>query len=163
MFPPSSLPLTVWAGRWAVCRLAPDAAVPAWASMPWRLSAIARTSGELSLLVPEQAVPGMPAMPVERGFRVIAVSGPVPFSVVGLFASLAVPLAEAGVSLFPLATPDVLFKWADRFKGDSGRRLTVLQRFVLLKLSRDNHDNVNFVPALREFGLADAAPLDAVA
>ena len=106
MFPPSSLPLTVWAGRWAVCRLAPDAAVPAWASMPWRLSAIARTSGELSLLVPEQAVPGMPAMPVERGFRVIAVSGPVPFSVVGLFASLAVPLAEAGVSLFPLATYD---------------------------------------------------------
>jgi hypothetical protein len=33
--------------------------------------------------------------------------------------------------------------------------LSPLQRFVLLKLSRDNHDNVNFVPALREFGLAD--------
>lgn len=33
-------------------------------------------------------------------------------------------------------------------------RLTDLQRFVLLKLSRDNHDNVNFVPAMREFGLA---------
>lgn len=32
--------------------------------------------------------------------------------------------------------------------------LTQLQRFTLLKLSRDNHDNVNFVPALREFGLA---------
>ncbi|MGA0601101.1 nitrate reductase associated protein [Caulobacter sp. KR2-114] len=31
--------------------------------------------------------------------------------------------------------------------------LTDLQRFVLLKLSRDNHDNVNFVPAMREFGL----------
>jgi len=31
--------------------------------------------------------------------------------------------------------------------------LTLLQRFVLLKLSRDNHDNVNFVPALQEFGL----------
>jgi hypothetical protein len=31
--------------------------------------------------------------------------------------------------------------------------LTPLQRFVLLKLSRDNHDNVNFIPALREFGL----------
>lgn len=28
-----------------------------------------------------------------------------------------------------------------------------LERFVLLKLSRDNHDNVNFAPALREFGL----------
>lgn len=32
-------------------------------------------------------------------------------------------------------------------------RLSPLERFVLLKLSRDNHDNVNFVPALREFGL----------
>lgn len=32
-------------------------------------------------------------------------------------------------------------------------RLSALQRFVLVKLSRDNHDNVNFVPALREFGL----------
>jgi hypothetical protein len=32
-------------------------------------------------------------------------------------------------------------------------RLTDLQRFALLKLSRDNHDNVNFIPALREFGL----------
>jgi hypothetical protein len=31
--------------------------------------------------------------------------------------------------------------------------LTPLQRFALLKLSRDNHDNVNFTPALREFGL----------
>jgi hypothetical protein len=32
-------------------------------------------------------------------------------------------------------------------------RLTPLQRFVLLKLSRDNHDNVNFLPAMAEFGL----------
>ncbi|HEX7761160.1 MAG TPA: nitrate reductase associated protein [Caulobacteraceae bacterium] len=41
--------------------------------------------------------------------------------------------------------------------------LAELQRFVLVKLSRDNHDNVNFIPALREFGcLADSegAPAD---
>ena len=31
--------------------------------------------------------------------------------------------------------------------------LTPLQRFTLLKLSRDSHDNINFVPALAEFGL----------
>lgn len=38
--------------------------------------------------------------------------------------------------------------------------LSDLERFVLIKLSRDNHDNVNFVPAMREFGLAPkvAAP-----
>lgn len=31
--------------------------------------------------------------------------------------------------------------------------LTPLQRFTLLKLSRGGHDNENFTPALREFGL----------
>jgi len=30
-----------------------------------------------------------------------------------------------------------------------------LQRFALVKLSRAKHDNVNFLPALREFGLLD--------
>lgn len=33
-------------------------------------------------------------------------------------------------------------------------RLTNLERFVLVKLTRDNHDNVNFAPAMIEFGLA---------
>jgi hypothetical protein len=33
------------------------------------------------------------------------------------------------------------------------RSLSSLQRFALLKLSRENHDSVNFAPALREFGL----------
>jgi hypothetical protein len=32
--------------------------------------------------------------------------------------------------------------------------LTRLQRFALIKLTRDSHDNVNFAPAMSEFGLA---------
>ena len=35
--------------------------------------------------------------------------------------------------------------------------LSRLQRFVLIKLTRDKHDNVNFAPAMREFGLGAAA------
>ncbi|MGH6967092.1 MAG: nitrate reductase associated protein [Phenylobacterium sp.] len=38
--------------------------------------------------------------------------------------------------------------------------LSTLQRFVLIKLTRANHDNVNFVPALREFGLAARQPAE---
>jgi hypothetical protein len=34
--------------------------------------------------------------------------------------------------------------------------LTELQRFVLLKLTRDKHDNLNFAPAMVEFELAEA-------
>ncbi|HTW74168.1 MAG TPA: nitrate reductase associated protein [Steroidobacteraceae bacterium] len=36
------------------------------------------------------------------------------------------------------------------------RALRPVQRFALLKLSRPAHDNDNFVPALREFGLLPA-------
>lgn len=35
-------------------------------------------------------------------------------------------------------------------------RLSELQRFVLLKLTRDKHDNLNFAPAMIEFGIAEA-------
>jgi hypothetical protein len=34
------------------------------------------------------------------------------------------------------------------------RRLSTLERFALLKLARSNHDNHNFLLALREFGIA---------
>jgi hypothetical protein len=36
---------------------------------------------------------------------------------------------------------------------DHWARLSPLQRFALIKLSRSNHENSNFVPALREFGV----------
>lgn len=36
------------------------------------------------------------------------------------------------------------------------RALDELQRFALIKLTRDSHDNVNFIPAMREFGLLAA-------
>lgn len=35
-------------------------------------------------------------------------------------------------------------------------RLTTLERYALVKLSRDKHENANFEPALREFGIAVA-------
>ncbi len=101
----TTFPLKVWAGRWAVCRLAPDALVPAWAAaVAARLHVVARTEAELSIVMPEGQVPAM--VVAERGFRVIEVVGPVPFAVTGLMASLATPLAAAGISLFPVATYD---------------------------------------------------------
>lgn len=36
----------------------------------------------------------------------LEVDGPLPFSLVGVLAALTVPLAEAGVSVFPIATHD---------------------------------------------------------
>ena len=96
--------MTLLPGRWAVCRLAADEAVPAWASAPASVVAIVRTSTELSIVAPEACVPD--GVLAERGFRVLEVAGPIPFETTGVIASIAGPLAAAGVSLFPLGTYD---------------------------------------------------------
>lgn len=96
--------LTVWPGRWAVCRLAPGADVPPWATRHTALTVIARTEAELSIVAPEAIVPAEGT--IERGFRVLALRGPIPFATTGVIAAVAAPLAAAGVSLFPMATYD---------------------------------------------------------
>jgi hypothetical protein len=37
---------------------------------------------------------------------------------------------------------------------DQWENLSPLQRFALIKLSRSSHENANFIPAMKEFGLA---------
>ena len=71
------------------------------------------------------------------------------------------PLPEPPAALWELVgeAPPVVTNYAHSLgisppTAREWRRLTELQRFVLIKLTRDNHDNVNFIPAMREFGLA---------
>jgi len=57
--------------------------------------------------------------------------------------------------------PEQVIAWAAKVgvpapSARQWRRLSPLQRFALLKLSLPGHDNDNFVPALREFGLLDS-------
>jgi hypothetical protein len=65
---------------------------------------ITRTPDELSIVCPEDAVP--PDTRSEDGFRALKVPGPIPFAQTGVLASLAVPLAAAGISIFAIATYD---------------------------------------------------------
>lgn len=95
--------LQVLAGRYGVYRLAPDAALPAWAA--GRLVSITRTPAELSIVCEEQAGPPAGAR-VEPGWRVLRVAGPLDFSLTGVLAGLAAPLAQAGISIFAISTYD---------------------------------------------------------
>ncbi len=96
--------LTVWPGQWTVSRLAADADVPDWATRHTALTVIARTEAELSIVAPDHVTPADGL--IERGFRVLALQGPIPFTTTGVIAAVAAPLAAAGVSLFPIATYD---------------------------------------------------------
>lgn len=94
------LPTTV-----AVCRLEADAPLPAWVDVDGGdLVSVTRRRGELSVVCPESVVPADAL--AERGWRVLAVRGPLDFALTGILAALAVPLAAAGVPIFALSTHD---------------------------------------------------------
>ncbi len=98
-----NLDLDLLPASFAVCRLAPGLPVPAWAEKG-DLVSITRTTEELSIVCPQDQVPDQ--VRSERDFRVLKIRGPLDFSLVGVLAGLAGPLAAAGISLFALSTFD---------------------------------------------------------
>ncbi|MCK5430181.1 MAG: ACT domain-containing protein, partial [Anaerolineales bacterium] len=90
-------------GLFAVCRLPAQAPSPEWAQSD-ELLAFTRTRDEFSIVCAEEQIPAN--VTAERGWRILKVVGPLDFSLVGVLASLAVPLADAGVSIFALSTYD---------------------------------------------------------
>jgi hypothetical protein len=98
-----SLILALLPDRLAICRLPPDAPLPP-EPPGGPLWSVTRTPHELSLVLAENAV--QEDWKAERGWRCLAVEGPLDFSLVGIMASLSAPLAEARVSLFAVSTYD---------------------------------------------------------
>jgi GNAT superfamily N-acetyltransferase len=95
--------LLVLPGKYAVCRLPAEEPLPAWATAGVFVS-VTRTREELSVVCPEDAVPG--GVECRRGWRCLRVAGRLDFSLVGVLASLLAPVAEAGVSVVALSTFD---------------------------------------------------------
>lgn len=63
-----------------------------------------RTPEELSVVCSEEHVPE--GVEAERGWRAFGLEGPLDFSIVGVLASVASPLAAAGISIFAVSTYD---------------------------------------------------------
>jgi hypothetical protein len=100
---PRSLTLQILPEHLAIVRLAPDAAIPAWATLG-SFFVVARTTDELSLICASDLVPT--EIDASRGWRAIKLVGPFDLSEVGILVAIATPLAEAGVCIMPVATYD---------------------------------------------------------
>jgi hypothetical protein len=96
------LPVTLLAPQLAMCQLPAAASVPPWTSDASSFLAITRTPTELSIVADERAFPADVA--AQRGYRAFRVQGPLPLDLIGIFASLAAPLAAQGIAIFPIAT-----------------------------------------------------------
>ena len=101
---PSALVLSLLPGGFSVCRLPASSPLPRWARRSSRFFALIRTPDELCVVCAERDVPV--AVQAERGWSLLQVRGPLDFSLVGVLASLALPLAQAGVSIFSISTYD---------------------------------------------------------
>ena len=98
----------------AICRLDGTAALPSWAAGSSPFLTVSRTADELSITTIQASVPADARC--ERGYRAFRVRGPLPLTLVGILASMAEPLAQAGLSIFAISTYDtdyVLVKGRD--------------------------------------------------
>jgi uncharacterized protein len=97
------LTLSILPQMYAVCRLDPNGHIPYWALLGDNFISLTRTHTELSVVCLQDNVP-QEGIRTERGWRCVKVEGPFDFSVAGIHASLAVPLAEANISVLAIAT-----------------------------------------------------------
>ncbi len=88
-------------GRFAICRLAPDQGLPDWAAGGALLS-LTWTHEELSVVCDQDAPPE--GVVCERDWQGMRVVGHLVFEETGILASIAQPLAEAGIPLFAQST-----------------------------------------------------------
>lgn len=129
---PDTLTLQWLPGRYAVCRLGANDALPAWAAKQLFyppisasdataetadkdkaspcLCVVVRTDCELSIIIDERAVPPSNEddnqMQVQRGFSALRIAGTLDFSLVGILAKLTNVLAEASVPVLAISTFD---------------------------------------------------------
>jgi len=92
--------LELLAGTYALCRLPVGAGLPEW--LRGTFYSVTVTPTEVSIVCEAARVPA--GVPHEPDWRCLEVKGTLDFSLTGILASFAVPLAEAGVSLFALST-----------------------------------------------------------
>jgi hypothetical protein len=100
---PHRLKFRILEERLAVCRLEPAARIPKWA-IDGQFFCVARTPEELSVVCSESVVPK--ATIAERGWLALRLEGPFPFSLSGVLASFARPLAQARIGIFAISTFD---------------------------------------------------------
>lgn len=97
------LTIVVYPDLYAICRLDSGAAVPEWAEGS-RFFSVTRTANELSIVCEETRVPKK--VHAERNRRLMQIEGTLAFTLTGVLASVAAPLASAGISIFAVSTYD---------------------------------------------------------
>ena len=107
----------------AICRLGPEEGAPQWA-LQAQFFSLTRTGDELSVVCPQDQVP--PGVEMSGGWTCLKLRGPLNFDQVGVLASLAQPLADAGISIFVVSTYETDYILVQR--KDINQAVSVLRK-----------------------------------
>jgi len=116
-------------GKYAICKFAADAAVPAWSQQSAGLMSITRTAEELSIVCAEAVIP--PEIKAATGWTCFQLQGPFPFTQTGVLTSFIEPLSSNSIPIFVVSTfdtdyvltPEEFSQAAVRLLGESGHVL----------------------------------------
>ena len=126
------LTLTILPDQFAVCRLSPDADIPAWTQNA-EFYSITRSRDELSVVCLSKDVPEN--IRAECDWRALKVRGPLDFSLTGILTAVIEPLSEAKIPIFAISTYDTDYVLV---REDS------LSQVVAI-LNEEGHSNITLV------------------
>ncbi|MBC7281407.1 MAG: ACT domain-containing protein [Hoeflea sp.] len=98
-----SLTLKVVPGSYGIARLAPQAALPAWAGGEgfW---ALIRADDEITVVCLQDRIPG--DIQSDKGWACLRTVGPFAFDATGIVSALIAPLSAQGIGVFVVCTYD---------------------------------------------------------
>ncbi|MCA9732805.1 MAG: ACT domain-containing protein [Deferribacteres bacterium] len=122
--------LKIHPNLFCICRLGAEENMPAWATCGTYFS-ITRTMEELSIVCEQDAVP--PEVVAERNWHLISIAQKLDFSLTGILASIANPLAAAGISIFVVSTFNTDYFLVKSRNFDSACNVLLESRFTFIE------------------------------
>ena len=105
------LTLSILPEKFGICYLDKKSPLPDWAIGESNFTSITRTSDELSIILPQDKIPG--GVIFEKDWLAFKVKGPLGFVLTGVVSSLSTPLAKAKISILYVDTYETSYLFVE--------------------------------------------------
>jgi len=135
------LTLSISPEKFGICHFDKKSPLPDWANpvpsqKDWygaigesSFTSITRTSDELSIILPQEKIPG--GVLAEKNWRAFKVQGPLGFVLTGIVSSLSKPLADAEISILYVDTYETSYLFVE--DKNLQRAKNILAKFCNIK------------------------------
>ncbi|MDP2664101.1 MAG: ACT domain-containing protein [bacterium] len=123
------LTLSLLPEKFGICRLDENTPIPEWAKEESSLTSITVTDGELSIVCPQEKIPG--GVMYEKDWRAFKLETVLDISSVGIVASLSKPLADEKISIFYISTYETNYLLVEDKEVEKSKK--VLGKFCVIK------------------------------